>query len=184
MIRKVLYERCQQYGIGVAEPKKAGGKGKLLRDFERFLRYADSTPGCGAILVLLDSDDCCPKQLGLDLAARSKEAGIDKPIVIVCAKSEYEAWFLASLDTIKGKPIKGRPGITEHASFTGSVEDLRGVKEWLTQQMPVGRAYKGTSDQAPMTENIDLNTAHSNSRSFQRLFHAVELLVVSPTGFD
>lgn len=182
LLRRVLREQCIRHDVDVATPKNAHGRGTLLRDLERFLKYAAMTPGCTAVLLLLDADDDCSKELALELSNRCGEFHLDIPIAIVCATRKYEAWFLASLDTIRGKPIKGKPGLSATTRFTGSVEELRGVKEWLTQHMPPGRAYKETLDQAPMTEHIDLESAYARSRSFRRLCHAVEELLQAIDG--
>jgi hypothetical protein len=174
LLRRLLYERYQRYSVEVARPKKAGGSGGLVRRLEAFLQYAAKTPECGAILVLLDADDKCPKELADSLASRAKTLGLDKPTAIVCAKCEYETWFLASLDT-----IRGRAAISATASFTGDIESLRGVKEWLSIQMPPDRTYKETVDQPSLSHVIDLHLAHANSRSFRRLCHAVEELLAA-----
>jgi len=79
---------------------------------------------------------------------------------------------MASLDT-----IKGRAAISDTASFTGDIESLRGVKDWLSNQMPPGRIYKETVNQPSLSQSIDLNLAQANSRSFRRLCHAVQQLL-------
>jgi len=172
LLRRLLHERYQRFDIAIAPPKQTGGVGKLVRDLERYLAYAAMTPRCGAILVLRDADDKCPIELAKCLASRSDALGLDKPIAVVCAKCEYETWFLASLET-----IRGRAAISETASFAREVESLQGVKEWLTDQMPAGRAYKATTDQSSLSQYIDLDRAHANSRSFKRLCHALEQLL-------
>ena len=172
LLRKLLQLRYHRYEVEVAEPKKAGGSGKLVKELERYLLYAATTPGCGSILVLRDADDKCPRALAKDLASRSKALRLNKPTAIVCAKREYEAWFLASLETIRGKAR-----ISGTASFTGDIESLSDVKGWLGGQMPPGRTYKETVDQARLTSLIDLSLAYANSRSFRRLCHAVEQLL-------
>lgn len=174
LLRRLLSERYNRYDVEIANPKPTGGSGKLIKELERFLAYAATTPDCGSILVLIDADDKCPKELADSLASRSKELGLDKPTAVVCAKREYETWFLASLDTIKGK---GRAAISDTASFTGEIESFGGVKGWLSDQMPPDRTYKETTDQPSLTSFIDLSLAHANSRSFRRLCHAVEELL-------
>lgn len=174
LLRRLLHERHQRYDVDIARPKNAHGSGKLIRDLEKFLSYAALTPGCGSILVLIDADERCPKEFADSLASRSEALALDKPAAIVCAKCEYETWFLASLDT-----IRGRAAISDTASFRGEVESLRGVKEWLNDQMPADRTYKETVDQPSLTPFIDLSLAHANSRSFRRLCHGVEQLLAA-----
>jgi hypothetical protein len=58
-----------------------------------------------------------------------------------------------------GRPLPGtggdRPGLRADARYDGDFEAKRGVKEWLTSQMPAGRAYKPTVDQLPLTRMVD-----------------------------
>ncbi len=91
---------------------------------------------------------------------------------MVYAHREYESWFLASLDT-----IRGRHGIPETASLTGDVEAVANPKQWLSDRMPNGQIYKETTQQASFSSGIDLDLACQNSRSFRRLCHALEQLV-------
>jgi hypothetical protein len=173
LMRRILHKRIERYDIEVAKPKKAGGKGRLLKDLEKFLEYAARTPDCSAILVLIDADDDCPFKRVPSLVQRASQLNLTKPIAFVYANREYEAWFLASLET-----TSSIIGLTEYiAPSESEVEEMRGVKEWFTRNMPPGRAYKETSDQAPLSAIIDLRLAHERSRSFRRLCHALEELV-------
>lgn len=179
LLRKILHEQFNRFDIGVARPKRANGKGNLKRDLERFVNYAALTHGCVGILVLSDADDECALGIVEDFCARCRHLGLAFPICIVCAVRDYEAWFLASLDTIKCGPNDARSVISATAAFTGSAESMHGVKAWLGRQMPPGRAYRETTDQAAFTALIDIPTALANSRSFRRLSHAVEELIVA-----
>jgi hypothetical protein len=153
---------------------KANGRPNLLNKLDKFLQHAQNKPDCDAILVLLDADNDCPVILSQELSQRCEQVGTKCPVQIVCARRSYESWFLASLDTIKGQSI-----IPDTADFTGDAEAIANPKQWLTDQMPPGRAYKETADQSSLSSRIDLDLAHANSRSFRRLCHAVEQLLDS-----
>ena len=116
-------------------------------------------------------DDDCATELAKQICGRCQTVGVSVPIAVVCAVREYEAWFLANLDTIRGASASDKVVVYE-----GDPEVLADVKEWITQQMPQGRAYKPTIDQVKMSSLVDTPTAHANSRSFRRLCHAVEEL--------
>ena len=63
-------------------------------ELERGVELAAQTiKGQGAILILLDSDDDCPAQLGPVLLRRALQTRSDLPIAVVLAKHEFEAWF-------------------------------------------------------------------------------------------
>ena len=129
-------------------------------------------PECDAILVLLDADDDCPVDVSRHLSQRCEQSHSRCPVQVVYAHREYESWFLASLDTIKGRSV-----IPDTASFSAAVEDISNPKQWLTDQMSPGRAYKETTHQTSFTKLIDIELAFQKSRSFRRLCHALEQLL-------
>ncbi|MDX2139335.1 MAG: hypothetical protein SF123_14720 [Chloroflexota bacterium] len=63
--------------------------------------------------------------------------------------------------------------------YQGNPEQECSAKGWLSRQMPVGRTYKETQDQEKMTALIDLTATTKASRSFRRLCHAVEQLLIA-----
>ena len=160
LLRRVLQERLDRYEFEVEQPKQAKGKGNLIKRLENFIAHASRTPGCTAILVLLDADRDCPVELGIQLASRALVTAVGMPIAVVCAKRRYESWFLASDD-----------------NFTGDAEQFGGAKDWLTRRMPPGLAYKETKDQPALSATMDIEAAFQASRSFRRLCKAVEELV-------
>lgn len=177
LLRRTLFERLARYDITVARPKKANGKQDLLRRLENFLRYSVMTPSCQGIIVLLDSDDECPRDEAMELAGRARAFNLTVPVAIVEAKRGYEAWIVASLGPTSGDEIRERLGLASAVAYDGDVEELSGAKAWLTRNMPSGRAYKETSDQPALSTFIDLDIARARSRSFRRLCHAVEQIV-------
>ena len=181
LLDRILWERYERTDIVVAHGKSrvvsANGESKLKKDLEKFLRHAQNKPECDAILVLLDTDVDCPVELARNLLQRCTQLGLTIPVEIVCAHREYESWFLTSLDT-----IRGHRGITESATLTRDAEDVPDPKRWLTDQMPPGQAYKETVHQASLSQHIDIEMAHNNSRSFRRLCHALELLLDSTSS--
>ena len=176
LLRRILWEHFCNYDIGVEKTKSANSKQKLLRDYEKFLRYASIEPSCGGIIVLLDADDECPIEEVASLVERTKSLRLRQPVTIVEANREYETWFIASLDSQQGMAIKGRLGIDDSESYRGDVEEVH-AKGWLKRRMPRGRTYKETSDQASLSTFIDIEHTLRRSRSFQRLCHAVEELL-------
>ncbi len=175
LLMRILSERCERYDVVVAQGKgkvvKANGRQTLERKFDKFLKHAQNKPDCGAILVLIDSDDDCPVDLAQALSERCSEVGVRCPVQIVCARRSYESWFLASLGSIRGEC-----GVSGDAALSDDAEEARNPKRWLSERMPQGQAYKETIHQASLSAAIDLDLAYGNSRSFRRLCHAVEQL--------
>ena len=176
LLTRILPERYDRTDVIVAQGKSkvvvANGRMKLESKLEQFLQHAHNKPKCAAILVLLDADDDCPVDVSRHLSHRSEQFHLSCPVEVVCAHREYESWFLVSLDTIRGQGL-----IPDTASISAPVESINNPKQWLTDQMPPGRAYKETTHQASFSELIDVGLAYNKSRSFRRLCHALEQLL-------
>ena len=174
LLYKLLHQ-LQRYDIHIAEPKPAYGRDNLLKPggIEKFVRYAWRERECGAILILLDADEDCPLTLVRDLARRITALGLLYPVVIVCANRMFETWFLASFATLAG-PIGLRAD-----EPPADAEAVKNPKDWLNQRFPRGRAYKETSDQEALTRLLDPALARAQSRSFRRLWQAVEQAVAA-----
>lgn len=177
LLHRILSEQHGRRNIRIQEPINARGKTKLLKKFTVFLEYARVEQECDAILVLLDGDEDCPRDLATSLARSAAQLNMGVPISVVCAHREYEAWFVASLDSPSGDRIRSGLGIGETVSYQGNTEAIGSPKRWLRQHMPKGRRYKETQDQRALTAFIDIEHTQQRSRSFRRLCHAVEELL-------
>lgn len=127
---------------------------------------------CRAILILFDGDDDCPKELGPMVEAWAQdEAGL-VPCAVVIAHREYEAWFIAAIES-----LRGRRGILEDAVSHPSPETPRDAKGQLEDRMEGGRSYFERADQVALTELFDMASAYRSCRSFRRMARAFEVLV-------
>lgn len=170
LLWKILIE-LGRYDVQIAQPKNAHGCGNLTKPggLEKFVAYSWREPDCGAVLILMDADEECPKELAEAFVERIRIMGAKHPVIIIFANCEYEAWFLASLET-----VCATLGLPVGLAYPGDAETKVGVKGWLSDQLPSGQAYKETIDQAAMTGVIDLALARERSRSFRRSCHAIE----------
>ena len=127
----------------------------------------------GGIVIIVDCDweDGCPAEDGPMLLKRSVAARGDLPIAVVLAKREFEAWFLAAADSLRGK--FGLPGDLESPAYP---ESIRGAKEWLTDKMPPGRAYAETTDQPAFAAVFDMNTAR-RAASFDKCYRDIRSML-------
>ncbi len=173
LVRRILYQQ-QLWHWSVSQPIQAGGLSKLKKKLAEFVAHAQKKKDCGGILILLDLDDGCPAYEAADLAEQVRQLYLLCPVAIVFAHREYEAWFLASIEYIARDNSNSLPS---NLKYEGEVERSRGVKEWLTSQMPPGQGYKPTLDQAGFTNLIDVDVAQQRSRSFRRLCHAIKEVV-------
>lgn len=125
----------------------------------------------GAVLILIDSDDDCPAMRGPELLVRARAARQDLPIAVVLAKREYEAWFLASAQS-----IRGHRGLAADLVAPADPERVRGAKEWLAQRMSSGHTYSATLDQPALTRVFDLDAARQ-AGSFDKCCRDVMRLI-------
>ncbi len=131
------------------------------------VRLALQQPECRALLVIFDSDDDCPRELAPRLLQWAKKEAQTVPCAIVMATREYEAWFLASVESLRGKR-----GIPNEAASHPDPEAPRGAKERLEHLMQHGRKYVETGDQAAMSAAFDMQAAYRRCRSFRHLINA------------
>ena len=141
-------------------------------ELERCVKIAArKLEGKGAILVLLDCDDGCPAKDGPPLLARAREARPDLPIAVVLAKKEYEAWFIAAAES-----LRGHRGLPDDLVSDPQPEEIRGAKGWLSEHMPKGRPYVETLDQPALTALFDIHTARQ-ADSFAKFYRDVMALL-------
>lgn len=111
---------------------------------ERGAEFVRSKRDAGALLILRDEDDGCPKELAPQIAKQLCILNLPFPSAYVLLHPEYEVLFL---------PCLSRMGFPEWDK--NSWEGRRGIKEWLSSNLPKGRSYKPTVDQLRMTQQIE-----------------------------
>jgi hypothetical protein len=140
---------------------------KLLKEgeLERAVELAARRAGRdGGVLILLDSDDECPAKLGPRLLERSVRARSDLAVCVVLAHREFESWFLAGAES-----LRGRRSLPKDLAAPKDPESIRGAKEWLTARMPGNQHYVETLDQPALAAVLDL-TAARRADSFDKLW--------------
>jgi hypothetical protein len=161
---------------------KGCGKLKAAYDRERHLgveHYIEaalrSRPD--AILVILDADDECIDRgpgngLGPELLARARQVASHVPLAVVVANREYEAWFLASLTSIRAagfipQGTRLSDGLDPEArrNCKGLIADLLGCR------------YEETVHQLTLTHGITFSPQMKyRSPSFGKLMKDLERL--------
>lgn len=101
-----------------------------------------------------------------------QQAHANRPLSVVAAVHEYEAWFLAA-----AKSLRGKRGLPSDLDSVADPESLRNPKTWLDERMRHG--YTETLDQPALTELMDLNSARA-SASFDKLVRALARLFDRP----
>lgn len=127
---------------------------------------------CRAILILFDGDDDCPLKLAPTVEAWAQDEAGPVPCAVVIAHREYEAWFIAAIES-----LRGRRGVRADAESHPDPEAPRDAKGKLEDRMGLGLSYAETADQAALTALFDMSAAYARCRSFRRMVRAFGLLV-------
>lgn len=176
LLRRLQFE----YGLGghevtIARPIKWKRSCFNSEDHvQRAVRLAKAEPGCSGILIIFDSDDDCPKTHAARVTEWSRREAGATPCEVVMAHREYEAWFLATLES-----LRGRRGIREDAVSEVTPEGIRGAKEKLETKMRPTMSYSETTDQVALTSQADFRSTYAVCRSFRRLVRAFRNLLAS-----
>ena len=120
-----------------------------------------------AVMILFDSDDDCPATLASEVTNWAGEVAIGAPCVTVMAHREFEAWFLASIESLRD--IRG---IRADAKSHPYPEVPRDAKRALKDRMIYGRGYSETTDQAAFAARFSMFDAYSKCRSFRKFVKA------------
>ena len=159
-----------RFDVQISRPHRRGDIHKVRRRFHDFLRAGLNETD--RLLWVLDCDDGCP----VKLAAELHELAAKNPPVSTCnlrfafIVREYESLFLS-------EQVAARDKLSISGEFPVNPEAIRGAKEWLSANMPPGRAYKETVDQAAISAQIDLDILRQRSRSFRHLESAFLSLI-------
>jgi hypothetical protein len=125
----------------------------------------------GIVLIVIDSDDICPKEVAPKLLVRAERSAAGRrPVSVVLAHREFECWFIAAAES-----IAGCAGLRTDLKSPESPESIRGAKEWLRKNMLSCRAYSETIDQPSLANKFDLNAAR-RAPSFDKMYREVERL--------
>lgn len=130
-----------------------------------------------AILVVIDADDECQRRiggvgLGPELLARAQTVAAPVPVAVVVANREYEAWFLASLQSIRTAGLLPRKNGRPNPRDPETIRDAKGKTEEL-----MGRRYEETVHQLELTKGLSFAPGPRNrSRSLAKLVRDLERL--------
>ena len=152
-------------------------QGELERTVELAARKLG---GIGGIFILVDCDweGGCPLWDAPGLLERAQVARPDVPISLVLAYREYEAWFIAAIESIRSR-----------LQLVGAVdpvidpEEIRGAKEWLTSRMPPNLSYVETIHQPALTALFDMVAAR-RSNSFDKCYREIVSMINTLKAFQ
>ena len=127
------------------------------------------SPDPALVLILVDADEDCPKELAPVLLGVAQEVFPPANVSCVLANVEYETWFIAAAESLgnfldlSGNPVPENP------------EESRSRKAWVEGRYTgKGAKYSETVDQPAMTHAMDLALCRSRSPSFDKLCRDLE----------
>ena len=156
LIRRIAAELYPELPIVVLPPiRRPRNKVVKENELEKAVEFvARLIGGQGAIFIILDSDKDCPAELGPALLHRASQARSDLPIAVVLAKHEFEAWFLAAAES-----LRGQRGLKPDIHPPNDPEAIRDAKRWLSERMENNRTYRETQDQPALAARFDIEQA-------------------------
>ena len=103
----------------------------LRKGIESGARYVASQSDVGALLILRDEDDACPKDMAPEAASWIRQLELPFPSVLVLLHREYEVLFLPCIPQMAGRSIvdrtgRERPGLMSGSRYEGDWEARRG----------------------------------------------------------
>jgi hypothetical protein len=170
-----LCDAAGAYTLGINTPIRRPRTDLVREDGVReAVQLARKQLDCAAILVMFDSDDDCPKDIVLRIQGWAQTEASPIPSFVVIPTREYEAWFLATVESLRG--VKG---ILADATSHANPESPRGAAEELRSRMTPKRNYSKPVDQPALTAQFDMATAYRRCRSFRRMVNVFGLLAAS-----
>jgi Domain of unknown function (DUF4276) len=177
LIRRIAHELDPGLKVQIPHPVRVT-KSRLLKagELEKAVDLAAmNVGGNGGILVIVDSDDDCPASLGPELLRRTQAARSDLPSGVVLPNKEFESWFLAAAQSLRGH---GR--FPDDLESPAQPEAVKGAKEWLGKRAR-GGAYSSNVDQASLTSVFSFVLAR-RAPSFDKCYREVVRLLVAIRG--
>ena len=164
LLRRLLPELGCYVDVGGSPIRSRRSEIVREDDFKRVIKIASYKPNASAIVVLFDADKDCARTHVPDMNRWSQEAAPGFPCAVVMARREYEAWFLASLESLRGKR-----GIQMDAAYPHDPEEKQDAKGVIKSFMPRDEPYSPTADQPAPSASFDLKSAYARASSFRKL---------------
>lgn len=164
VILRRFQESTSAFHVQVARPlrvkrNKVTKEGELEKSAKLVLRTRQPVK---AILLVLDADDDCPRDLAGRLLERLQSVFPSGHCSVVVANRELEAWFLGSVESLKKAGL-----VRVGSTIPPDPEIVRGAKEMLSSLAV--NSYSEVDDQPRFAAQFSFEEAAAHCRSFQKL---------------
>ena len=165
LLRRLISDQAQCFDVNVGRPiRRTQSQFRREADVDAAVRLTLLQPECAAVLLMFDGEDDCPVELAMQVRTWAQRAAGAVPCDVVIAYREYETWFLAAIES-----LRGRCSISLDASAPVNPESKRNAKGALEAFMPSGASYAETIHQVKLSAMFDMALAHRRNRSFRKL---------------
>ena len=97
-----LVSAASAWEVRIDEPIRCNRSQLVKQDeLRKRVRLARLRKDCAAILIIFDSDDDCPVELAAQVRGWAVAEAGPVHCDVVLAKREYEAWFLAAVESLR-----------------------------------------------------------------------------------
>ena len=163
LLLRRLVEAAQAWEIRIGQPIRCKRSQLVDRvQLTKRVRLARLRNECRAVLIVFDSDDDCP----VELAAQVRDWAVAEAGPVCCevvlAKREYEAWFLAAVES-----LHAHRSVKRDAKSHPDPESPRGAKGKLEAMMHI--SYSERTHQPAFSAIFCMATAYARCRSFRKL---------------
>lgn len=153
------------FNCDIRTPHRIGRDHMTGPKVARAVRVQQAAVGAdGLVIVLYDSDDDVPESAVA--STRAQLAPESDRVLVFTAVREFEAWFLAGIDS-----LRGAGSVADDASFDGDPEAPRDAAGRLEELMT--ESYKKTLHQARFTGRLDFHHAAKRSPSLLKFVEGV-----------
>ena len=158
-------EEAQVWQVNIGRPIRRA-RSQLIQQtqLEQAVSLALRQPSCDAVLIMFDGDRDCPAELGPRVHQWAATAAGSVPCEVVLPHREYEAWFLAAIESLRGSR-----GVRSDAALHPDPETPRGAKQALEARMHAGKSCLERTDQPAFSARFSMSAAHARCRSFRKL---------------
>jgi hypothetical protein len=167
LLSRLIYELFI-FDVFVDSAKFCTKSQMIKREFVgKFVTHTKNING-DAVIFIFDADKLCARNIVPHMLEWAKEFRSDLPCGVVMARREYEVWFMASMESMRGIELGGDKKIPDDFSYAFSVEEISSPKSRFEVF-----GYKEATHQQALTSKIDFQLAYLRSSSFRKLVREV-----------
>ncbi len=174
LLRRIAW-RLGVYDVPLLEPGRYPASQLLRREgtlwvpgpgLEKAAGHARNE-GASGMLILIDADDLCAVEASTAISpVLASTTGFEYSRLVFVVR-EYEAWFLASAETLVDGAV----------AFEGDPEAYRDAKGRLESHLGLEFGYSETGDQPRFSARLEPDLAYARSRSYRKLVKDFKFLL-------